>query len=175
MPGHTLVVGGTGMLSELVRALAGDGERLSLLSRQASAAAGDDGFDCDYHDQDGFRDALDRAVARSGPIDLAVVWFHTLKIDAPRLVAERVAGRMVQILGSATADPAHPERLEFAQQIVAGLPGCDLRQVVLGFKVEDGQARWLTNTEISQGVLEAVGADRSLTIVGQVKPWSARP
>lgn len=174
MAGHTLVVGGTGMLSELVEALAADGGRLSLLSRRASAA-GPDGFDCDYHDEVTFRDALDRAVARSGPIELAIAWFHTLKIAAPRLVAERVQGRMIQVLGSATADPAHPERLEFARQVGAGLPGCDLRQVVLGFRVEAGGSRWLTNPEISQGVLEAVRGDQALTIVGQVEPWSARP
>ena len=35
---HVLVVGGTGMLSGLVEALAGDGGRLSLLSRRASMA-----------------------------------------------------------------------------------------------------------------------------------------
>lgn len=175
MPGHILVVGGTGMLSELVEALAGDGGRLSLLSRRASSAAGANGFDCDYHDEVGFQRALDQAVARWGPVDLAVAWFHTLKIPAPRRVAEQVVGRMIQVLGSGTADPAYPERLDMARQVAGGLPNCDLRQVVLGFKVEDGCSRWLTNREIAQGVLEAIRADRAYTVVGQVEPWRARP
>lgn len=173
MPAHILVVGGTGMLSGLVEALAGDGGRLSLLSRHASQTAG--GFDCDYHDAEAFNAALAAAVERSGPIDLAVAWFHTLKIAAPRLPAAQVKGRLFQVLGSATADPAHPDRLGRAAAVAEGLPACEVRQVVLGFKLEAGGSRWLTNDEISAGVLEAVRADRPLSIIGQVTPWSARP
>jgi hypothetical protein len=175
MAAHTLIVGGTGMLSGLTKALAGDGGRLSLLSRQASAFPGVDGFDCDYYDETGFGCALDAAVERSGPADLAVAWFHTLKLPAPRLVAERVCGRMFQVLGSAMADPSHPERLEIARAVAADLPTCVTRQVILGFEVEAGRSRWLTDAEISGGVLDAVRSDRSCTVVGQVEPWSARP
>jgi len=173
MAPHILVVGGTGMLSEMVEALAGDGGRLSLLSRRASAREG--GFDCDYHDPAAFGAALEAAIARSGPIDLAVAWFHTLKIPAPRMLAEQVRGRMFQVLGSAMADPAHPDRLDTARKVADGLPDCAVRQVVLGFQVETGGSRWLTHPEISQGVLEAVRADRPLTILGRTEPWSARP
>lgn len=175
MAGHVLVVGGTGMLSGLVEALAGDGGRLSLLSRRASAASVENGFDCDYHDDAEFRRALRAATERNGPVDLAVAWFRTLKIAAPRLLAEQVKGRMFQVLGSATADPAHPDRLQRAAAVSEGLPECRLRQVVLGFKVEPCGSRWLRNEEISAGVLDAVRADRGLSIIGQVVPWSARP
>ncbi len=50
------------MLSGLVEALAGDGGRLSLFSRQASAFPGVEGFDVDYHDEAAFRRALDTAI-----------------------------------------------------------------------------------------------------------------
>jgi hypothetical protein len=175
---HILVVGGTGMLSGLVEALAGDGGRLSLLSRRASRFPrhGVTGYDVDYHDEAAFTAALDAA----GPVDLAVAWFHTLKIAAPRRLAERIggdgeAGRLFQVLGSATADPAHPDRLATAATVAAGLPDCRLRQVVLGFKVEGGRSRWLTDDEISGGVLAAVRADIDYAVVGQTEPWSARP
>ncbi|HEX4710123.1 hypothetical protein [Phenylobacterium sp.] len=80
MAPHILVVGGTGMLSGLVEALAGDGGRLSLLSRRASVFGGANitGYDVDYYDDSAFMAALDAA----GPIDLAIAWFHTLKIGA---------------------------------------------------------------------------------------------
>src|SRR5690606_4543804 len=107
--------------------------------------------------------------------DLAVAWFHTLKIAAPRLLAENVTGRLFQVLGSAVADPAHPDRLARAASVAEGLHDCRLRQVVLGFKDEAGRSRWLTNSEISEGVLDAVRTDRALTFIGQVEPWSARP
>lgn len=175
MAGHVLVVGGTGMLSGLVEALAGDGGRLSLLSRRASQAAGEAGFDCDYHDDVAFARALAAAVARSGPVELAVAWFRTLKIAAPRMLAEQVRGRMFQVLGSGAADPARPDRLKIAAAVAGGMADCRLRQVVLGFVAEDAGSRWLTNAEISAGVLEAIRADRALSVIGQVEPWTARP
>jgi hypothetical protein len=101
------------MLSGLTKALAGDGGRLSLLSRQASAFPGVDGYDCDYDDAADFQRALDAATDRSGPVELAVAWFHSLKLRAPRLLAERVSGRMFQVLGSATADPSQPRAAGF--------------------------------------------------------------
>ena len=172
MPRHVLVVGGTGMLSELCRALADDGGRLSLLSRNASALGG---FDCDYHDEAAFAAALSAAVARNGPPDLAVAWFHTLKIAAPRLLAQTVRGRLFQVLGSAVGDPDHPERLARAASVAEGLPDCALRQVVLGFRLEGGRSRWHAGRDLVAGVLEAIIADRPLSVVGTLEPWSARP
>ncbi len=169
---HILVVGGTGMLSGLCKALAGDGERLSLLSRQASAHGG---FDCDYYDEASFAAALDAAIARSGPITLAIAWFHSLKIAAPRMLAAQVRGRMFQVMGHAMGDPERPDRLATAAKVAEGLPDCALRQVVLGFKIEPGRSRWLTNEEISAGVLSAVQADLTYSVIGQTEPWSARP
>ena len=93
----------------------------------------------------------------------------------PRVLAERVRGRMFQVLGSATADPGHPHRLASAAAVAEGLVDCRLRQVVLGFQVIGDGSRWLTNDEISAGVLEAVRSDRPLSVIGQVEPWSARP
>ena len=91
------------------------------------------------------------------------------------VVLWRVEGRLFQVLGSAAADPSHPWRLETARKVVDGLSRCALRQVILGFEVEPAGSRWLTNAEISNGVLEAVRTDAPLTIIGQTKPWSARP
>jgi hypothetical protein len=142
MAPHILVVGGTGMLSNLVEALAGHGGRLSLLSRRASqfACAGVTGYDVDYYDEAAFIAALDAA----GAMDLAVAWFHTLKIPAPRRLAERVQGPLFQVLGSATGDPARPDRLLTAAAVADGLPRCRLRQVVLGFS---GRGRTLALAE----------------------------
>lgn len=175
MPRHVLIVGGSGMLSNVAKALARDGGRLSHLSRRASAAWGEDGFDCDYHDEAQFGSALAAAVERSGRPDLAIAWFRTLKIAAPRRLAEAVDGRLFQVMGSAMADPARPDRLQAAAAIAQGLDRCRLRQVVLGFQVEAGVSRWLSHAEIASGVLDAITADREFSVIGQVEPWSARP
>ncbi|HEY8003475.1 MAG TPA: hypothetical protein VIE16_04565 [Phenylobacterium sp.] len=167
------------MLAGLVEALAGDGGRLSLLSRHASHFAGSAnivGYDVDYYDEAAFTAALDAA----GPIDLAVAWLHCLDIPAARRLAERVgtsgaAGRLFQVLGSATGDPARPDRLARAMDVAVDLPRCRVRQVVLGFQVEGGRSRWLTDAEISNGLLAAVREDWTYSVVGLIAPWSSRP
>lgn len=179
-PGHALMVGGTGMLSAAAEALAADGWRVSHIARHAAAfakgRAGQAGFDADYHDADAFGRALAAALAWGGPAGLGVAWFRTLKLDSPRLMAKALGApdrpaRLFQVLGSRTAHPDHPDRLPRAAAVAEGLPDCRLRQVVLGFRVESGAVRPNTNEEISAGVLEAIGADRVLTVVGQVDPW----
>jgi hypothetical protein len=45
----------------------------------------------------------------------------------------------------------------------------------LGFKIEDNSSRWLTNDEISSGVIEAITNDEEEKIVGIVSPWDKRP
>jgi hypothetical protein len=65
--------------------------------------------------------------------------------------------------------------LLLAAEVARGLPDCALRQVILGFQVENGRARWLTDDEISGGVLRAVRMDAIFSVIGQVDPWTARP
>lgn len=169
---HILVVGGTGMLAGLCKALADDGGRLSLLSRHASEHGG---FDCDYNDLEGFTVALAAAQARNGPVELAVAWFHNARLPSARLLAERTRGRFFQVLGSRVADPEHPERLGMAAAVAEGLPACALRQVVLGFRSNPGGSRWNNNQEISEGVLAAIRGDFVFSVIGQTEPWGKRP
>jgi hypothetical protein len=83
-----------------------------------------------------------------------------------------VSGIYCAVLGSASADPARPERLAEWRSLI---PAPKLRLAVLGFVVENGQSRWLTDAEISDGVGRALESDDPVTIVGTVTPWSARP
>lgn len=168
------------MLSAAADALAADGWRVSHIARHAAAFAqgreGQAGFDADYHDTVAFRRALEAALAWGGPVALGIAWFRTLKLETPREMAEALGApgrpaRLFQVLGSRTAHPDHPDRLPRAAGVAEGLAGCRLRQVVLGFRVEQGGTRANTNEEISAGVLEAIAADRPLSIVGQVDPW----
>ena len=80
----------------------------------------------------------------------------------------------MQVLGSAHADPAHPERVAEMAEAAEGLP-IDYQAVVLGFVIEGGKSRWLTNAEISAGVLAALESGAPFRIVGTVEPWSAKP
>lgn len=182
MAGHALVVGGTGMLAGAVRSLVQRGWRVSVLARRASAFAmrepGVVGLDCNYNDTDALVATLNRARDGEGSIDLAVGWFHTLG-PAPMLATRTgclgTPGRFFHVLGSAMDDPEHPERLERAARAADGAAFCLYRQVILGFEPSRDGARWLTNEEISAGVLKAIDDDAAVSTIGVTRPWSARP
>jgi hypothetical protein len=183
---HALVVGGTGMLSGLCLRLAEDGWGVCVLARNASAFAARTkrdnlaGFNCDYTDAPALDRALDDILERASTVRLVAAWIHPTAPDAARRIGARFARpgatlRFVHVLGSAVADPARPERLEALRERVAAGLALDYAQAVLGFVVEGGGSRWLTDSEISAGVYDAALSARGLSIVGTVEPWSARP
>ncbi len=139
-PGHAVVVGGTGMLAPAARELAARGHTLtSVARRHADLGPGVTSMELDYGDTETLREALARATASRGPIELAVGWIHTDAPEAPGAIAEALApgARFVQVFGTRVWPlervPVHVVR----------------RQVLLGSV--DG--RWLTHEEISAGVL----------------------
>lgn len=48
-------------------------------------------------------------------------------------------------------------------------------RVILGFRMEKGRSRWLTDKENSEGVMNAVKKGKELYITGDVEPWGQRP
>ncbi|MFS8640353.1 MAG: short-chain dehydrogenase [Symbiobacteriaceae bacterium] len=186
---HALVVGGTGMLRGASLGLAARGYTVSVVARRQSRldalvqeAAGLTGnihpIALDYRDTTVLETALADARSRFGPVDLAVVWIHSVAPAAPLAVARQVGsserpGRFFHVLGSATADPSRPDPRRRAT--FASFPNIRYREVILGFVVDGRRSRWLTHEEISAGVLAAVDADRPRFIVGTVEPWDLRP
>jgi hypothetical protein len=111
----------------------------------------------DYRDSEALRRGLGDASRERGPIELAVCWIHTDAPEAPRVVARSVAagGRLVQVFGTRVWPLAPvPEGVEYAQVLLGSVP-------------ESGGSRWLTNDEISAGVLAAVDAGEPVAVVGQ--------
>ncbi len=165
-PGHAVVVGGTGMLAGLTRALAERGHAVTSLSRSGrEPVAGNAGNSLerarvssaavDYRDDAALVRELERAREARGPIELAVCWISTDAPEAPRIVAEALApgARLVQIFGTRRwplADP--PLHIAYRQVLLGSLGG-----------------RWLTHEEISSGALAAVLADRPTHVVGTLQ------
>ncbi|WP_244527775.1 hypothetical protein [Virgibacillus chiguensis] len=52
---------------------------------------------------------------------------------------------------------------------------CVYYQIRLGFVIEEDQSRWLTNKEISDGVIKAIKNKNRITTIGQLEPWEKRP
>lgn len=166
----TLVVGGTGMLSGVVKQLLDAGDEVYSISRRAPTIKHPrlHPLLLDYR----ATEALQAALTVSGPFDRAVVWIHSVAPEAPFLVAEAVTGPYFHLLGSASADPS---RLIPARQERFDSLDTDYREVILGFQVTSQGSRWLTNAEISVGVWQAIEQDAWRFIVGTVEPWSERP
>lgn len=186
---HALVVGGTGMLSAVSLWLASEGYSVSVVARRqagldaltrAAQAHGNavNSVPVDYEDDVRFLRALGEAVAECGPIALAVCWIHSTAPDAVWTVAQVVSSdshspRLIHVRGSAVADPSRPD--EALEARMAAYPGLSYEVVVLGFVVEAGRSRWLTDEEIAAGVIAAIQKPARRTVVGTVEPWSMRP
>ena len=175
---HDLVIGGSGMLGGLVEALARNGRRVSVVARGQERLRRLAGrhpniypLPLDYYDDA----ALNAGLATLGPIARCIAWMHDDSKARALRIALQVRDTYCEVLGSASADPARPERLAEWHALFNAPSLPQLRLAVLGFAVEGGQSRWLSNGEISAGVGAALVSADPVTIVGTVTPWSARP
>jgi NAD(P)-dependent dehydrogenase (short-subunit alcohol dehydrogenase family) len=176
---HALVVGGTGMLREVVLSLAKAGP-VSVVARGerrlaslAEASRRIVPVRADYGRPAEWEAALREAARARGRFTLAVAWVHSSAPGAAETAAGFVTGPFFHVLGSAAADPSRPDPGRRAR--FAAVPGISYHEVVLGFVREGSRSRWLTDGEIARGVLEAVAARAPRRIVGVVEPWSAKP
>lgn len=185
---HTLVIGGSGMLANCTIGLSRVSQAVSVVGREARRllAVGDrchgafEPLAVDYRNSAKLTEAVDTAIRRHGPIDLVVAWIH---LDAPEASGAVAALAMesnsaviyVDVVGSAFADPAAPGRLRARQKLIQETGVEDYRSVVLGYVAEPSGSRWLSNEEISSGVLAAVVSESRSMVVGAVDPWHARP
>ena len=178
-PGPALVVGGTGMLRRVARTLAMErtvavvsrgGARLDELIAKSPGIVP---VVADWRKPRDLERALWQVTKETGAFSLCVAWMHDDAPKGPETVADFVQGRFFHVLGSAAADPARPDPERRAR--FAGREGLTYHEVVLGFVPEGGSARWLTDEEITRGVLTAIAWAKPRAVVGTVTPWSARP
>lgn len=164
---HALVVGGTGMLRGVSEHLARKGA-VSVVGRGERVLAMRDvnPLRVDWSDTPRLETMLRDAVAALGPIRLAVCWIHSTAPEAPFVVARVAADEAspveyVQVFGS-SADTEMPPKGEWRRRLSAW-PGIRYRRVILGRHGD----RWLTNEEISAGVIDALSRPDDVVRVGE--------
>jgi NAD(P)-dependent dehydrogenase (short-subunit alcohol dehydrogenase family) len=177
---HALAVGTSGMLAAACHGLADRGWQVTMIARTerrlVAVAAGRPGVwpvPVDYRDAGAFGRALAPAAGQRGGFTLALCWIRGNAPEALRAAAAAVVagGRVVHVLGSASRDPTTAGSAALREQ-----DRVRYQPVVLGFVVEGGRSRWLTDAEISAGVLAAIDDPAAEPyVVGRVHPWSARP
>ncbi|WP_050613509.1 short-chain dehydrogenase [Bacillus testis] len=181
---HALVVGGTGMLSRVslwlidngyhVSIIARDAERMKQLLQEASSESHVTPLLVDYRNNDELKEEINRAIKENGNIDLVVAWIHSIAENALQIIANEVSKgenscELFHIVGSSS------NLNEIKKKSNAPSDYVHYYQVQLGFKFEDTQSRWLTNKEISEGVIEAIRKKKKVLIIGQIEPWENRP
>jgi len=183
---HALVIGGTGMLlhasmaiansSEVFTAVAKSSESLGSLAQALgqSRGAARHYLRLNWDQPTEFLSALSSHVERVGQPSLVLAWLHDMELGPP--VAHAVSGKgsrceFFQVLGS---DAASPRSGAAVLREEVG-PRNSYHQVVLGFIREGGVSRWLSDDEISAGVLEAIALRQPIYTVGTIKPWEERP
>lgn len=180
---HALVIGGTGMLSKVSLWLVNEGYNVSVIGRsperinQLISASEDTAritpLLVDYRCEIELIEQLKVAIKKNGPFDLVVAWIHSagknaLDVISHELSYDNLTWRLLHVLGSSA-------NLEEVKNKVTIPNNCLYKQVQLGFIIENDNSRWLTNEEISAGVIEAISNDKSVTIVGTLVPWEKRP
>jgi hypothetical protein len=153
--GSVLVVGGTGMLAGATRALAPQARHMLLVARRPQALAAETGAEPLALDW-AAPDAAALIARIPGGFDLAVIWLHDDAAGLARAFEDRLApgARVIRVHGSRSMDPAVR-----AARDPDPRPGLQRQVVILGWHphpaAPEGQ-RWLTDAEISAGVLAAV-------------------
>jgi hypothetical protein len=180
---HALVIGGTGMLANVSLWLVENNYHVSIVARnplkmervinKAADKSRITPLYVDYENDDDLRKIIAGLIEKSGPVELMVAWIHTTAKKALSSIVDIVANprkesHLYHILGSSS-------NLSEIKQNLSVKDHCHYHQVQLGFIIENGSSRWLTNDEIASGVIEAIGNSKEQYLVGQLEPWDKRP
>ena len=116
---------------------------------------------------------MNAAIEKNGAIDIVIAWIHSnapkaLKVIAKEMSANQKPWELFHVLGSSSD-------LNKVKKEITVSGNCSYFQIQLGFIIEEERSRWLTNEEISKGVIEAINRKNNLVTIGQVKPRKLRP
>jgi len=180
---HALVVGGTGMLADVSRWFLDNGYHVSIIARnpeRMNRIIEKNGSNShvtklvvDYRNSGELKEKVNATIKQNGNIDTVVAWIHSTAPDALKKIAKEISisdykWELFHVLGSSSD-------LNLIKSEVKMPKSCLYYQVQLGFVMEDAGSRWLTNNEISDGVIKAIEERKKIQIVGQIDPWGERP
>lgn len=178
-PRHALVIGGTGMLADVSLWLANTGYIVSVIGRTKEKhlhllekATNPTFINClvvDYSNYALLEEQVSGAIKKYGPISLVVSWTPLLKsLEIINTLASKQKNpwALYQVMGSSRY---------FENNSLVVPDNCKHRSIYLGFIIEGDQSRWLSNSEISQGVIRNIEEDSFESIIGTLHPYERRP
>ncbi|OCA88508.1 hypothetical protein A8F94_24450 [Bacillus sp. FJAT-27225] len=156
-----------------VSIIARNAERMNQLLQETSSDSHITPLIVDYRNNDELKEKINRTIKQNGDIDMVVAWIHSIAENALRIITNEVSKgnngwELFHILGSGS-------NLDEIQKKTAAPYSYVYYQVQLGFISEGAHSRWLTNNEISDGVIEAIQKRKKVLTIGQIEPWEKRP
>ena len=158
---NAIIVGGTGMLGRASSHVAGISRNLTLICRYPDSLAaqiGAQGIALNWGDRERAEMMLDQHV----PCDLLITWVHQDGAWLRRFLGRRLVagGRAIHVFGSASAK-------SILQQARLSQPEEDhtVQNVLLGWNEANDNKSWLTHSQISQGVIQAIQNPKTRSIV----------
>ncbi len=179
---NALVVGGTGMLSNVslwlvhkgyyVAVIGRDSNKMNSLIKKSPNISLFEPILVDYRNEEVLRENLRSFQKKNGKIDLVVAWIHSIAENALNIIIDEISKNNRQlILFHILGSNADLEKIKDNLK----LDSCQYHQVQLGFIRENGYSRWLTNKEISDGIINSIMNDKPLNIIGLSGPKEQRP
>lgn len=180
---HALIIGGTGMLSNVslwlidngyhVSIIARNPERMDNLIKKVISKDRVTPLLVNYTNGKHLQEEIKYTINKNGSIDTVVAWIHSSAVEALPIIVSEVSNHeceweLFHVLSSSS-------NLEKIKRNIILPHNCIYRQVQLGFMMEGGHSRWLKNQEISEGVIEAIKNKKEVLTIGQVEPWENRP
>jgi len=174
---HILIIGGTGMLRKVSLHFLHKGDSVSVVARPNSGKLQNliveakkfkgllHPIGVDYANKKLFKEKIVQDIRRNGQLDIVVAWVHESGERAHRILKDLFEEkRMVSyfhILGSSDVGPIK-ELHKYT--LFPNTQHIEYKKIILGH-VRD---RWLTNDEISSGVIKAMKLNKKMYVVGEL-------
>ena len=179
---HALVIGGTGMLSKVSIWLAANGYHVSVIGRNQEKmqrllstderASHMTPIFVDYTNNEELAKQLQLIQKLNGNIDLVVAWVHSTGENVvpclTNCLSDTEQWKLFHVNGSSA-------KLDHIKKNIDLPNNVEYHQIQLGFKLENGNSRWLLHDEISNGVIQAIMEGEIKKIIGTIEPWEQRP
>ena len=170
---NILVIGGTGMLLDACKHFA-QSNNVYVVSRHELDTAYENIFHikADYTKPEEFLKIITESFKNKKFPEKIIVWIHSTGDDTIDLLFKYIISnhphiKVFHIKGSGNFNPSN------ARKII--LQNINYFEIILGFILRNDASRWLTNEEISAGVIEAVNIERESFTIGVTEPWEMHP
>lgn len=180
---HWLVIGGTGMLKDVVVWLIQQGNHVTVIGRQQKKmqnliketknASKLTPILVDYTNYNSFKTALIESQESNRSFDCIIAWIHGSDTRVWESLLQAIPSTKNMFLYQIKGSSAYINNDSTKSYIPSNI---NYREVKLGFIIEDNNSsRWLTNSEIAEGIIDAIEQEIPEKHVGIFEPWNLRP